>query len=38
MNNIKRIKLGTQGLVVPAIGLGCMGMTTIGGKKYLWTG
>ncbi|HEV7378550.1 MAG TPA: aldo/keto reductase [Dyadobacter sp.] len=24
---IKKIKLGSQGLVVPAIGLGCMGMT-----------
>ncbi len=26
---MKQIKLGTQGLVVPAIGLGCMGMTKI---------
>ena len=31
MNNIKKIKLGNQGLVVPQIGLGCMGMTSIGG-------
>ena len=29
MNNIKKIELGSQGLVVPAIGLGCMGMTKI---------
>ncbi|MCD1117599.1 aldo/keto reductase [Chryseobacterium turcicum] len=28
MSNIKEVKLGSQGLVVPAIGLGCMGMTT----------
>jgi aryl-alcohol dehydrogenase-like predicted oxidoreductase len=27
--SIKQVKLGSQGLVVPAIGLGCMGMTTI---------
>lgn len=32
MNKIKQVKLGSQGLVVPAIGLGCMGMTTIGGS------
>lgn len=31
MTEIKKIKLGNQGLIVPAIGLGCMGMTTIGG-------
>ena len=31
MNTIKRIELGSQGLVVPAIGLGCMGMTQIAG-------
>lgn len=31
MNSIKKIKLGTQGLVVPQIGLGCMGMTKMGG-------
>ena len=31
MSNIKKVKLGSQGLVVPAIGLGCMGMTPIGG-------
>lgn len=31
MSNIRRMKLGSQGLEVPAIGLGCMGMTTIAG-------
>jgi len=31
MSNIKQIKLGSQGLTVPAIGLGCMGMTKIAG-------
>ena len=35
MSNIKEVKLGSQGLVVPAIGLGCMGMTTgFGGDIY----
>lgn len=29
MNSIKKIKLGSQGLTVPQIGLGCMGMTKI---------
>ncbi len=29
--SIKKVNLGNQGLVVPAVGLGCMGMTTIGG-------
>lgn len=29
MSSIKQVKLGSQGLVVPAIGLGCMGMTPI---------
>lgn len=29
--SIKRIQLGSQGLVVPNIGLGCMGMTQIAG-------
>lgn len=29
MSNIKKIELGSQGLVVPAVGLGCMGMTKI---------
>ncbi len=31
MNSIKKLKLGTQGLEVSAIGLGCMGMTKIAG-------
>lgn len=31
MNNIKKTKLGSQGLEVPLIGLGCMGMTKIAG-------
>ncbi|WP_317500515.1 aldo/keto reductase [Flavobacterium sp. DG1-102-2] len=30
--SIKQVKLGNQGLIVPAIGLGCMGMTTIAGN------
>lgn len=35
MNNIKQVKLGSQGLVVPAVGLGCMGMTVgFGGNIY----
>ena len=35
MSDIKTVKLGSQGLVVPAIGLGCMGMTTgFGGNIY----
>jgi len=29
MSNIKKMELGSQGLVVPAVGLGCMGMTKI---------
>lgn len=29
MTSIKQIKLGSQGLTVPVIGLGCMGMTKI---------
>jgi aryl-alcohol dehydrogenase-like predicted oxidoreductase len=29
MNSIQKTKLGSQGLVVPVIGLGCMGMTRI---------
>nr|WP_294783676.1 aldo/keto reductase [uncultured Flavobacterium sp.] len=32
MDTIKKIKLGNQGLVVPNIGLGCMGMTQIAGN------
>ncbi|MFD1141543.1 aldo/keto reductase [Larkinella insperata] len=31
MNGIQTTKLGSQGLVVPKIGLGCMGMTTLAG-------
>ena len=30
MNSIQTKELGSQGLVVPVIGLGCMGMTKIG--------
>lgn len=33
MENIKKINLGNQGLVVPNIGLGCMGMTPIAGMS-----
>ena len=29
--SIKNVNLGNQGLIVPAVGLGCMGMTTIAG-------
>ncbi|RRB02662.1 aldo/keto reductase [Larkinella rosea] len=31
MSSIQKTKLGSQGLVVPLIGLGCMGMTQIAG-------
>ncbi len=31
MNSINQIRLGSQGLIVPQIGLGCMGMTRIAG-------
>ena len=31
MSSIKKVKLGNQGLKVPAVGLGCMGMTQIAG-------
>lgn len=31
MNTIEKIKLGSQGLIVPLLGLGCMGMTKIAG-------
>ncbi|GAB3918058.1 aldo/keto reductase [Larkinella terrae] len=31
MNEIQKTELGREGLVVPVIGLGCMGMTTIAG-------
>ncbi len=31
MKRIETVNLGNQGLVVPAIGLGCMGMTQLGG-------
>ncbi|MCW2263730.1 MULTISPECIES: aldo/keto reductase [Sphingobacterium] len=35
MSEIKKIKLGSQGLIVPAVGLGCMGMTDmLGGNMY----
>jgi len=35
MSKMKTVKLGSQGLIVPSIGLGCMGMTTIaGGNVY----
>jgi len=32
MNSIKKVELGSQGLVVSSIGLGCMGMTQIAGN------
>ncbi|OQP60053.1 aldo/keto reductase [Niastella vici] len=32
MSNLKQVKLGSQGLIVPTIGLGCMGMTEMMGK------
>ncbi|GAB3886621.1 aldo/keto reductase [Spirosoma agri] len=32
MNTLQKTNLGSQGLVVPAIGLGCMGMTQIAGS------
>ena len=32
MSDIKKVKLGSQGLIVPSIGLGCMGMTTLAGS------
>ncbi|RZJ55880.1 MAG: aldo/keto reductase [Flavobacterium sp.] len=32
MYTLKKIKLGNQGLIVPNIGLGCMGMTQIAGN------
>jgi len=32
MESIQKIKLGNQGLIVPNIGLGCMGMTQIAGN------
>ncbi|MFD2569050.1 aldo/keto reductase [Spirosoma soli] len=31
MNSIQKTQLGSQGLVVPLVGLGCMGMTKING-------
>ncbi|KKX48388.1 hypothetical protein [Sphingobacterium sp. IITKGP-BTPF85] len=32
---MKEVKLGSQGLTIPTIGLGCMGMTTgFGGDIY----
>jgi len=33
MSNIKEMKLGSQGLTVPTIGLGCMGMTEAWGMN-----
>ncbi|MBO9201988.1 MULTISPECIES: aldo/keto reductase [Niastella] len=33
MSNLKQVKLGSQGLTVPSIGLGCMGMTGMMGMK-----
>lgn len=30
MSKVKQVKLGNQGLVVPTIGLGCMGMSNMG--------
>ena len=33
MSTLKQIKLGSQGLEIPTIGLGCMGMTDIMGMK-----
>jgi len=30
--SLHKVKLGNQGLIVPNIGLGCMGMTTIAGN------
>ncbi|MCS3799539.1 hypothetical protein [Niastella sp. OAS944] len=30
MESIPQMKLGSQGLIVPKIGLGCMGMTGMG--------
>ena len=33
MSNIKKVKLGSQGLIVPTIGLGCMGMTDMMGMN-----
>ena len=32
MESIKKINLGNKGLIVPAVGLGCMGMTQIAGN------
>ncbi len=32
MSNVKKVDLGSQGLVVPALGLGCMGMTELFGS------
>ncbi len=31
MNSLKKVRLGSQGLIVPELGLGCMGMTTLAG-------
>lgn len=32
MDTIKKIKLGSQGFIVPNIGLGCMGMIQVAGN------
>ncbi|RYF64076.1 MAG: aldo/keto reductase [Cytophagaceae bacterium] len=32
MNTLQKTNLGSQGLIVPAVGLGCMGMTQIAGN------
>ena len=33
METIKQVKLGSQGLVIPTIGLGCMGMSKLKGSS-----
>lgn len=33
MENIKQVKLGSQGLIIPTIGLGCMGMSKLKGSS-----
>ncbi|KOS05296.1 aldo/keto reductase [Flavobacterium akiainvivens] len=36
MTQIKQVKLGSQGLVVPAVGLGCMGMSKWAGEYDIY--